>query len=110
MRMERGTSYNLMESPIIYLRNERYTGTVIAVNQATLESMRISAKHGASEISTFPFASPSKLPEESILDHLGMFHSMGFVICSKGVFDETKTKAFEFLKANIENPSFFFNS
>jgi hypothetical protein len=99
-----------MESPIIYLRNENYKGTVLAVNQSTLESMRISAKHGASEICTFPFGSPCKLPEESILDHLGIFHSMGFVICSKKVFDETKTKAFDFLKSSIENPSFFSNS
>ena len=96
-----------MESPIIYLRNQRFNCTVLAVNQETLESIRISAKQGASEISTFPYGSPSKSPAESTLDHLGFFNRLGFVICSKCVFDETKDKAFNFLKSSIENPSFF---
>ncbi|MCP9764090.1 hypothetical protein [Lacihabitans soyangensis] len=98
-----------MEDPIIYLRNARFSGTVLAVNQETLESIRISAKQGASEISTFVYGSPSKSPAESTLDHLGIFDSMGFVICSKRSFDEVKDKAFNFLKSSIENPSFFSN-
>ena len=98
-----------MESPIIYLRNSRFSGSVLAINQDTLEAMRISVKPGASEISTYPFGSPTKSAAESTLDHLGLYDGIGFVICSKKVFDETKDRAFNFLKSNLENPSFFLN-
>ena len=91
------------------MENQKYNEIVLAINPELSKSIKISTKEDASEISTFSYGTTLKSSEESTLEIIGFYHSLGFVVCSQTWFETIRLKAVAFLKSNIENYSLFTN-